>query len=275
MTCDHCYAHGLPCDGAQACDQCRLFDQPCIYRWCPNGLRDKANCDRLYCRSVHKDNFQDDTGLPRRIILCGDLPPPLCSRLIDPRTFDDIDFSIDWTAWNSQIDARHTDIIENGRGWDDTRGRNATEYSCSCNNGTTHVNIPKLTGPPCAECGSQSSYYRYVPSISITSTKRLLLTVSSSIAPCNHRTCYKCAIRHRVVDDSFDCLVCSAPAMFFIFTDETEKRYAQYNMASDFERRDIGLGVLCKTVKIHDDAMTVMRDSLKGKVKKQNTSELA
>ncbi|KAF7185842.1 hypothetical protein HII31_12715, partial [Pseudocercospora fuligena] len=248
VACDHCYAHGLPCNGNQACDQCRLFDQPCIYRWCPNGLRDKAECDRRYCRSAHKDSFQSDTGLPRRIILSGDLPPPLCSRLIEPRTFDDVDFSIDWTAWNSQIDARHTDIIENGRGWDGTRGRKATEYSCSCNNGTIDVSIPKLTGPPCAECGSKSNYYR---------------------------TCYKCAIRHRVVDDSFDCLVCSAPAMFFIFTDEAEKSYEQYNMASDFERRDIGLGVLCRTVKIHDDAVAVMRDLLNGKGKKENVSELA
>ena len=63
--------------------------------------------------------------------------------------------------------------------------------------------------------------------------------------------------------------------MFFIFTDEIEKLYEQYDMASDFERRDIGLGVLCKTVKIHDDATTVMQDLLTGKGKKEDVSELA
>ncbi|KXT14060.1 hypothetical protein AC579_10534 [Pseudocercospora musae] len=187
-----------------------------------------------------------DFGLPRKPILSGDLPPPLCSGLIDPRTLEDIDFSIDLTAGNSQIDARHTDIIESGGGWDGTKGRKATEYTCSCRNGT---------GPACTECGSKSSYYRYVPCFIIISAKQLLITTSSSIAPCNHRTCYNCAIKHRVVDDRFNCLVCAAPAMFFIFTDETGKLYEHYNAASDFERRDVGVGVLCKTVKIHDDAM--------------------
>ncbi|EME79108.1 uncharacterized protein MYCFIDRAFT_79768 [Pseudocercospora fijiensis CIRAD86] len=192
LMCDHCYAHGLPCNDVQACDQCRLFNQPCIYRWCPNGAKDKNKCDRQSCFSIHNDSIQSDNGLPRRVILSGALPPPMCSGLIAPRPFEKVAFSIDWTRWNSQIDARHTDIIENSRGWDGMRGRKATEYTCSCKNETIPWSIPELTGPPCAECGSKSNYYR---------------------------TCYKCAVRHRIVGDSINCLVCSVPAMFLIFTD--------------------------------------------------------
>ncbi|KXT05021.1 hypothetical protein AC578_10321 [Pseudocercospora eumusae] len=71
MVCDHCIAHGLPCNEAAVCDQCQLFEQPCIHRWCPNSRDSKADCSNNACRYTHRDSITTTEGEPTWIVVYG------------------------------------------------------------------------------------------------------------------------------------------------------------------------------------------------------------
>ncbi|KAM3419519.1 hypothetical protein BST61_g2862 [Cercospora zeina] len=84
----HCMAHGLPCNEASVCDQCHLFGQPCVHRWCRNSPTSKSECHNNECRYAHRDSVGTEKNDPRWIVLPGKLPSYLSKARIASRTFE-------------------------------------------------------------------------------------------------------------------------------------------------------------------------------------------
>lgn len=67
-VCDHCRAHGLPCDTQGVCEQCKLYKAACIRHWCKLSRKSEALCSRRNCRCVHDDAIPDHSlVLPGKI----------------------------------------------------------------------------------------------------------------------------------------------------------------------------------------------------------------
>lgn len=78
------------------------------------------------------------------------------------------------------------------------------------------------------------------------------------VAPCNHRTCHICALRLRALYKTKACAHCRAEANNVIFTDEGEKRYADY-IPSDFFDTDKNLGISYEKKEILEDTVLLLR----------------
>ena len=84
-------------------------------------------------------------------------------------------------------------------------------------------------------------------------------TISHScVAPCNHRTCHICSLRLRALYKSKACAHCRTEAATVIFTDESEKRYEDYEKA-DFFKQDDNLGIAYEKPEIFEDTVLLLR----------------
>ncbi|KAK6398156.1 hypothetical protein LTR65_003236 [Meristemomyces frigidus] len=61
-VCDHCRAHGLPCDESGVCEQCILHEVACIHHWCKLSRESESDCPRRSSRYVHEDAMSDLRG---------------------------------------------------------------------------------------------------------------------------------------------------------------------------------------------------------------------
>ncbi|KAK4499027.1 hypothetical protein PRZ48_009539 [Zasmidium cellare] len=78
IVCDHCRAHGLPCNEASVCKECILRLVPCTHRKCDLSPYGKDACPRKVCFYVHADHMPDIYGQhnpndPNWIVLPGKL----------------------------------------------------------------------------------------------------------------------------------------------------------------------------------------------------------
>jgi len=79
-----------------------------------------------------------------------------------------------------------------------------------------------------------------------------------SVAPCNHRTCHICALRLRALYKTKACAHCRTEAATVIFTDESEKRFEEYQ-GSDFFKADDNLGINYEKPEIFEDTVLLLR----------------
>ena len=80
----------------------------------------------------------------------------------------------------------------------------------------------------------------------------------TSVAPCNHRTCHICSLRLRALYKTKACAHCRLEAANVIFTDDGEKRFADYT-PEDFFRTDSNLGISYEKQDIFEDTVLLLR----------------
>ncbi|KAK3320129.1 hypothetical protein B0T19DRAFT_389001 [Cercophora scortea] len=79
-----------------------------------------------------------------------------------------------------------------------------------------------------------------------------------SIAPCNHSTCYICALRLRALYKNKDCPHCRTSAPFVIFTDDATRRYEDYT-DNEITSTDDNVGIRYTSEDIVGDTILLLR----------------
>lgn len=95
-----------------------------------------------------------------------------------------------------------------------------------------------------------------------------------SVAPCNHRTCYKCALRIRIPFDTseiseilnygwerwegYGCPYCDVPARLLVFTDDATKSYNRFRAGNCWSSDDT-MGIMYETKGIREDVEQLLR----------------
>ncbi|KAL9107110.1 MAG: hypothetical protein Q9227_007976 [Pyrenula ochraceoflavens] len=79
-----------------------------------------------------------------------------------------------------------------------------------------------------------------------------------SVAPCNHQSCHICALRWRALFKDRKCVHCRTEADFVIFTDDSSKRFEDFQ-ESDFFKSDENLGIKFEKESIRHDTFFLLR----------------
>lgn len=64
MICDHCRGHGLPCNEAAVCEQCKYSSTACIHRVCRRSPNSRERCPDSECRYLHMDYLPTNQHVP-------------------------------------------------------------------------------------------------------------------------------------------------------------------------------------------------------------------
>ncbi|KAL4866083.1 hypothetical protein BDV12DRAFT_139381 [Aspergillus spectabilis] len=80
----------------------------------------------------------------------------------------------------------------------------------------------------------------------------------NSVSPCNHRTCHICALRLRALYKNKACAHCRTEASYVIFTDDSAKRYEDFQ-ESDYTQKDDNLGIKYEKDEIFEDTVLLLR----------------
>ena len=80
----------------------------------------------------------------------------------------------------------------------------------------------------------------------------------AGIVPCNHVTCFNCALRFRALYKDRKCLHCRTEAEFVILTDDLTKRYEEFH-DQDFIKVDDNLGIKYEKNEILEDTIILLR----------------
>ena len=82
--------------------------------------------------------------------------------------------------------------------------------------------------------------------------------VHNSVAPCDHRTCHICALRMRALYKTKACAHCRTEAATVVFTDDGEKRFADFQQ-KNFVETDRNLGISYDAQEIVEDTHVLLR----------------
>lgn len=141
MVCDHCHAHGLTCNEDAVCDNCRLYEVPCVHRRCRLSPDRKADCQDNDCRYVHRDSADAIISALKGIIVSGKLQKYLSKGQMPDRSFDDLNLFEDWDAWHVELNRRqeaafddYTTAVNQGEPVD------SRYLDCSCEPETSEQN---------------------------------------------------------------------------------------------------------------------------------------
>ncbi|GIZ43033.1 hypothetical protein CKM354_000627700 [Cercospora kikuchii] len=260
IVCDHCMAHGLPCNEASVCDQCHLFGQACVHRWCRDSPASKLQCQNNNCRYTHRDSIAAQQDGPRWIILPGKLPRYWSKARIASKTFQ-CDSGEDGLIKETSfaLDQRQENAINELRASIATGAKTllTMRFSCSCelrNHGGHAQHDPEVEFEESFERqtivdqlhGQLEYLNEFLPprlddqheammaadaedDVEIDQGQRHLPCVSCgreyvyySLAPCDHRTCIKCALTRRMVRKDPSCFECGKASRDVWFTPSAE-----------------------------------------------------
>ncbi|KAK3709285.1 hypothetical protein LTR37_011023 [Vermiconidia calcicola] len=111
LVCDHCMAHGLICNEAAVCEQCRNYSQPCIHRWCATSPTSKEDCSNVKCHYAHMDSIPHSEKEPKWIIFKGDLPHHLSRGKLPSLGFSKLEAHIDFDEWMKLLNVRQEHAV--------------------------------------------------------------------------------------------------------------------------------------------------------------------
>ncbi|KAF2429938.1 hypothetical protein EJ08DRAFT_734659 [Tothia fuscella] len=82
--------------------------------------------------------------------------------------------------------------------------------------------------------------------------------IHQALSPCNHRTCHICALRLRALYKTRACAHCRSLSDSVIFTDDTERRYEDFQDGKFF-KIDPNLGIKYDKAEMYEDTLVLLR----------------